>query len=162
MEDTREVEYSFNVSFIFVSPPSLLLAQKTLLASLQALGAAFNFWKSSVQSIWLVHSPDMCEAGQVRQVVTGSVGYHGECPRAGCTATARQSSLYPTWCYPMIFTMEIPPILKAQFTPLTLITWVGRDHLPTTPPPPVAALLCTTQKLLITDHHESHLFAWVS
>lgn len=50
-QDMKEAKYSFDVSFIFVTPSSLLLAQKTLLVSLQAVGEiSLNFWKSSVQS----------------------------------------------------------------------------------------------------------------
>ena len=145
------IEYSLDVSFIFVIPPPLLLAQETLPISLQALGAAFNFWKSSVLSVsWFGHSPDMwikqAKRARLRWAWQESDQGQGLLPLPSKVPSNQHGvTLRPSvWkCY---------PFSKPSSQP-----WPWSPGLEETDPHHSPSLHHVEAR--ITDHHAFHLFA---
>lgn len=145
--ERSRIEYSFDVSFIFVTPPPLLPAQKTPPISLQVLGAGFNFWKSqSCQSDQF--SPPTCELS--RPSVPGSAGSGRRVPKgkvySHCQAKFPQTNMALPW------DLQSRNATHSQ----SLVHTLDLDHLGWKGLTPSQPSLHHVEAY-VTDHQASHL-----
>lgn len=154
----REAEYSSDLHFIFVTPPSPLLARKTqnIIVSLKALGAASNFSKrlSLVRLMhWLPRRAwiEQAKCATWKQAQLGTGCAH----RAGAIATVKQRFRPTRNAFPKTFAIETLPSFKIHLTLLTLTASAEE-------PPPHCSAALYHPEACATHHHSSHLFVRAS